>query len=196
MNELLNIGQEFCIVPAKIEHSNKGVITDILNNSFVIELIKEPEGLIIQRVLEFYSQTKHGTLYFNSSIAKIEGKKIVVLKPRRHRFLQRRTFTRIKFVEPIELKLNQTKITAESVDLAAGGLKLKTDKTLNIDKKYKISIPLTGGENIKGYFEPIKIEKDEKNIYTTAGKLVEISYADRMRIIQYCLRKDIEYNKR
>lgn len=196
MNELLNMGQEFCIVPAKVENANKGTITDILNNSFVMELIKEPEGLIVQRVMEFYSQTKHGTLYFNSSIAKIEGRKVVVLKPRRHRFLQRRTFTRIKFVEPIELKLNNSKIPAESVDLAAGGLKLQTKKTLDIDKKYQISIPLAGGDNIKGYFEPIKIEKNEKNIYTTAGKLVEISYPDRMRIIQYCLRKDIEYNKR
>ena len=39
-----------------------------------------------------------------------------------------------------------------------------------------------------------KVEED--NIYISAGKLLEVPQKDRMRIIQYCLRKDIEYNKR
>lgn len=198
MNDLFSRNQEFSIVPQNFKYSNKGKIVDILERCIVIELEKPPTGLEKLKINEFYSQTRHGTLYFNAAIAKIDEAKnrIVVMKPKKHRFLQRRTFTRIKFVEEIELKIDGTTIPANTKDLAAGGLKVLTKECLDLNKIYDLDLPLAGGDPIVCKFQPIKMEKNEDEIYTSAGKLLEVNSKDRMRIIQYCLRKDIEYNKR
>lgn len=199
MNNLFNRNQEFSIVPQNFKYSNKGRIIQIFENSIVLELEKPPTGLEKLKINEFYSQTRHGTLYFNAAIAKIEEDKniIVVMKPKKHRFLQRRTFTRIKYVENIVLKTATEEFPATTMDLAAGGIKIKTDACLDLNTIYDTQIPLAGGNDIVCKFQPIKMEKDlEDDIYISAGKLLEVDQKDKMRIIQYCLRKDIEYNKR
>ena len=197
MNELLNIGQKIKVVPQDFKFSNKGIIIAILKESFVIELIAPPTGLKLRQVIEFYSPTKHGTLFFNAAIAKIDENKIVVTKPLKHRFLQRRTFTRIKFGEKIDLTKNGKAIAAEAVDLAAGGIKMKSKESFGIDEIYDIKFALSGGlDDIKCQFIPVLVQRSEDNIYTVAGKFIDLPYDDRMRIIQYCLRKDIEYNRR
>lgn len=196
MNELLNDGQLIRVVPQDFQYSNRGIILHILNECFVIKLAAPPTGLKVGQVIEFYSPTKHGTLFFNSSIAKIDDDKIVVLKPKKHRFLQRRAFTRIKFIEQIKFTKNDETIMGTSIDLAAGGIKVTSEHTFDIDSSYSIEFPLAGGKNIKCDFVPVLVQKSEDNIYTVAGKLMHLPYKDRMRIIQYCLRKDIEYNRR
>ena len=199
MNNLFNRNQEFSVVPQNFKFANKGKIVDILERCIVLELEKPPVGLEKMKINEFYSQTRHGMLYFSSAIAKIDEAKnrIVVMKPKKHRFLQRRTFTRIKFVEDIVLKDKDREIPATTMDLAAGGIKLKSKEVLDLNTYYNVAIPLAGGEDIICKFQPIKMEKNEEdNIYISAGKLLDVDQKDKMRIIQYCLRKDIEYNKR
>lgn len=196
MNELLNDGQLIRVVPQDFQYSNRGLIVHILSGCFVIKLAAPPTGLKIGQVIEFYSPTKHGTLFFNSSIAKIDEDKIVVLKPKKHRFLQRRAFTRIKFGEQVELMRDGDVLNATAVDLAAGGIKVTSKESFDIDSTYNIKFPLVGGKDIECQFVPVLVQKSEENIYTVAGKLVHLPYKDRMRIIQYCLRKDIEYNRK
>jgi hypothetical protein len=196
MNELLNINQLIRVIPQDFQYSNRGIICDILKEGFVIKLAAPPEGFVIGQVIEFYSPTKFGTLFFNSSIAKVDGDKIVVLKPKKHRFLQRRTFTRIKFAENIDVTKNDKKINATAVDLAAGGIKMKSEEKFELDETYSIKFPLSGGNDIRCKFIPVLVQHAENDIYTVAGKLVDLPYKDRMRIIQYCLRKDIEYNRK
>ncbi len=199
MNDLFTRGQEFSVVPQNFKFANKGKIVDILDRCIVLELEKPPTGLEKMKINEYYSQTRNGVLYFSSAIAKIDEDKnrIVVMKPKKHRFLQRRAFTRIKFIEEIELKLDNSTIKAITEDLAAGGIKLKTKECLDLNKEYDLALPLAGGDDIICKYRPIKMEKvEEDDIYISAGKLLEVPQKDKMRIIQYCLRKDIEYNKR
>lgn len=196
MNELLNIGQKIKVVPQDFEQATRGTIVSLLNESFVLQLAAPPTGLKVRQVIEFYSPTKFGTLFFNSSIATIDEDKIVVLKPKKHRFLQRRTFTRIKFAEKIEVKHNGVEIEAKAVDLAAGGLKMKSKESFGIDEVYELKFPLAGGQDVTCKFVPVSIQHSEDGIYTVAGKFLDLPYTDRMRIIQYCLRKDIEYNRK
>jgi len=197
MNELLNIGQKIKVIPQDFQYSNRGKIVSILKEGFVIQLVAPPTGLKVRQVIEFYSPTKFGTLFFNSAIAKIDDDKIVVLKPLKHRFLQRRTFTRIKFAEKIELKKDKKLIEAQAIDLAAGGIKMKSKESFGIDDVYDIKFSLVGGlERISCQFVPVLVQRSEDNIYTVAGKFVDLPYDDRMRIIQYCLRKDIEFNRK
>lgn len=196
MNELLNLGQKIKVVPQDFLYSNKGTIELILKEIFVIKLVAPPTGLKIGQIMEFYSQTKHGTLFFNSSIAKIDEDKIVVIKPNKHRFLQRRVFTRIPFAEKIELSKNNQSIDATSIDLAAGGIRMKSKESFGIDDVYEIKFPLAGGQDISCKFIPVLVQRSEDGIYTVAGKFENLPYTDRMRIIQYCLRKDIEYKRK
>lgn len=195
MNELLTVDQEISVVPKDFKNSNKGKIARILENSFTIELMHPPVDFEEKNVMEFYSQTKHGTLYFTSPIVKTDGNILVVLRPRRHRFLQRRTFSRVKFVQELQLEADGKIYNATSRDLSAGGLKIEMNEALNLDLNYNIIINLPGGETLNTKFEPVKIEKSDEGIYTIAGRYVEISKKDKMKVIQYCMRKDIEYSK-
>lgn len=195
MNELLTVDQEISVVPKDFKNSNKGKIARILENSFTIELMHPPVDFEEKNVMEFYSQTKHGTLYFTSPIVKTDGNILVVLRPRRHRFLQRRTFSRVKFVQELQLEADGKIYNATSRDLSAGGLKIEMNESLNLDLNYNMIINLPGGETLNTKFEPVKIEKSDEGIYTIAGRFVEISKKDKMKVIQYCMRKDIEYSK-
>jgi c-di-GMP-binding flagellar brake protein YcgR len=195
MNELLSVNQEFSVVPKDFKNSNKGRISMILDKSFSIEVINAPEGLEAKSVMEFYSQTKHGTLYFTSPVVKVEGNTVVVLKPRKHRFLQRRAFSRVKFIQELELACGNKTYKSETVDLSAGGLKLRTHESVDLDSSFDIALKLPGGEIINTQYLPIKIEKSEEGIYTLAGRFNKLSEKDRMKIIQFCMRKNVEYNR-
>lgn len=196
MNELLEKGQEISIVPQDYKHSNKGKVLDIKSSFFTLEAMHEPEGILPKKVVEFYSQTKHGMLYFSSGVIKVDGNLIVATFPRKHRFLPRRAFTRIKFIQDLDLKIKDKTFKTTALDLSAGGLKLKTNEHLDIDSEYEICINLLGKNNISCIFEPIKMDKNEDGSYTLAGRFKNLKRTDRMKIIQFCIRKNIENKNR
>lgn len=192
MNELLEKDQLISIVPQDYRNSNKGKVTDIRESYFAIEMLHEPIGFEPKIMMEFYSQTKNGTLYFNAAIVEVEKNKVIVTIPRKHRFLQRRTFTRIKFIQDVELELNGQNYKATSYDLSAGGIKIKSDIPLNLGAEYNVNIRLIENYFVKCQYEPLKIEKNDDGFYTIAGRFKNLSRTDRMKIVQFCMRKDIE----
>lgn len=195
MNELLEKGQIISIVPQDFRKSNKGEVVQILDKCFTIEVQHEPEGIQPKKFMEFYSATKNGTLYFSAPIVKIDGNIVVVSIPRKHRFLQRRAFTRVKFMHDLELKLENKVYQATSIDLSAGGVKIKTKSSLSLNNEYDINLDLINNK-IKCKYAPIKIEKDEDGIYTLAGRFKNLNRADKMKLVQFCIRKDIENKNR
>ena len=196
MNELLEKGQAISIVPQNFKNSNKGKIGMIHDSFFTVDMFHAPEGIERKKVMEFYSPTKNGTVYFTSGIVKIDENTVVVSIPKKHRFLQRRNFTRVKFIQDIELKLNDKTFFATTLDLSAGGIRLKTTENININSQYDLFIRLVNENSIQCKFEPIKIEKSEDCIYTVAGRFINQTRTDKMKIIQFCIRKDIENQNR
>lgn len=192
MNELLEKGQVLSIIPQNFKVSNKGKIVDTSDRSFSLEVFHEPKGIEQKKLMEFYSQTKNGMLYFTSSVTEINGNILKILMPIKHRFLQRREFTRIKFTQDMSLELNGKIYDITSVNLSAGGMKLKTDNTLNIDLDYDLLIKLLDENYVKCKFQPIKIEKNEDDSYTLSGRFKNLENADKMKLIQFCMRKNIE----
>lgn len=192
MNELLNIGQDISIVPHDFRNSNKGKIIKVENRTFLIEVIKEPVGLAPSLVMEFYAPTPNGTLYFNSSLTEINGKILTARVPLKHRFLQRRAFTRVKFSKEMELKLNNQTHVVKSMDLSFGGMKLNAKEALSVDDTYELVIPLIKGQDIKCVFQPIRTEKKDNETYTISGRFHELTDADKMVLTQFCMRKKIE----
>ena len=197
MNELLEKNQLISIVPQNFKNSNKGKIDQIHNKFFTLKLFHKPEGIEPKKIMEFYSPTRNGMLYFNSSIIKIENDDtIVVTFPRKHRFLQRRTFTRVKFSQDLTIELDNKKYKAESIDISAGGIKFKTNECIDIDGEYNLGMELISCSIINCKYSPIKIEKTDNGIYTVSGRFKNLTQTDTMKIIQFCIRKDIENKNR
>ena len=101
-----------------------------------------PKGLIEKHICDFYSLTDNGYLYFESYIRGIHENEVTIANPKKHRFLQRRKFTRIKFLENLELTHESTIHKVKTLDLSAGGMKLKTNENINIEYEYNVTIQL------------------------------------------------------
>lgn len=192
MSQLLEKEQMLSIVPQNFNISNKGKVTDIQDRFFSLELAQEPKGIEPKKMMEFYSQTKNGMLYFISAATEINGNNLKISMPIKHRFLQRRAFTRIKFIQDMNLELNDKIYKITSINLSAGGMKLITNESLNIDSEYNLCIKLLDENYARCQYQPIKIEKDETGDYTLSGRFKNLVNTDRMKLMQFCMRKDIE----
>ena len=166
MRELIKNEQLVTIVPQDFKNSNKGKVLDVSPEGFRMELKYKPEGLIKNHICDFYSLTDNGYLYFESYIKNLENNVISIANPVKHRFLQRRKFTRIKFMEDLELIWEDTKHKVRTLDLSAGGMKLRTEENVDIEKEYKVSIKLSDEQIVNCKYQLIRVEKGDNGIYT------------------------------
>lgn len=192
MRELIEKNRKITIVPSDFKCANKGTIVEVEPRFFTVELDYEPTGIMRHNYCEFYTQTTHGTLYFDSYPEAINGKIIKVATPAKHRFLQRRQYTRIKFVHDLNLIENDSSHKITTLDISAGGMKIKTDENINIEGAYKVLLPLSEKQSVECLFSPIRIEKNEKSGYTISGRFEYHSNRDKMTLTQYCTKRSIE----
>ena len=193
MRELISKGQRIIVVPHDYKYANKGTVTQVNPDSFEIELDYSAEGFLKSNYCEFYTQTSHGALYFESYPKEIGNKTLTIASPAKHKFLQRRQYTRIKYILDTEMKANDgsaKKIT--TLDISAGGMKFKTKDNINIEGVYKITLPLSEEQNVECTFTPIRIEKNNEGTYTISGRYEYNSNKDKMILTQYCSKRSIE----
>lgn len=192
MRELIEKDRKITIVPHDFKCANKGTITEVSPEGFSIELEYEPSGIMKHNYCEFYTQTSHGTLYFDSYPKEISGKILKIANPAKHRFLQRRQYTRIKFVYDLDLANDNVTHKITTLDISAGGMKFKTSENVNIEGEYKIMLPLSTEQNIECIFSPIRIEKNNDNTYTLSGRFNYHNSKDKMTMTQFCAKRSIE----
>jgi hypothetical protein len=192
MRELVKEKQIVTIIPQDFKNSNKGRILDVNMDGFRMELKYKPEGLIKNHICDFYSLTDNGYLYFESYIQNIENNVVSIANPVKHRFLQRRKFTRIKFLEDLELVFGDTVHKIRTLDLSAGGMKVQSAENIDIEKEYKVTIKLSDEQEVKCKYQLIRVEKGDNGLYTISGKFTNQSNIDKMTLIQFCMKKDME----
>ena len=192
MRELIKNEQLVTIVPQDFKNSNKGRVLDVTSEGFRMELKYKPEGLLKNHVCDFYSMTDNGYLYFESYIQNLENNVITIANPVKHRFLQRRKFTRIKFIEDLELTFENITHRVRTLDLSAGGMKIQTQENVDIEKEYKVSINLSQEQVITCKYQLIRVEKGDNGLYTISGRFTALSNIDKMTLIQFCMKKDME----
>ncbi len=192
MRELVEKDRHIIVVPADFKCANKGTITNVDSKYFTIELQYEPKGIMRHNYCEFYTQTNHGTLYFDSYAETIEGNTIKIVNPAKHRFLQRRQYTRIKFVKDLDLKFDSGVHKITTLDISAGGMKFRTSENVDIEKSYSITLPLSEKQSVECMFSPIRIEKNENGGYTMSGRFEYNNSKDKMTLTQYCAKRSIE----
>lgn len=192
MRELISKDQRIIMVPHDFKFANKGIVTEVAPDYFIVELDYVPDGVLKNNYCEFYTQTKYGTLYFDSYAKEINGKSLKIASPAKHKFLQRRQYTRIKYILDLDLFDGDSALKITTLDISAGGMKLKTQEHISIDKDYKITLPLSEEQNIECKFSPIRIEKNNDGGYTVSGKFEYTTSRDKMTLIQYCAKRNIE----
>ena len=192
MRELIKNEQLVTIVPQNFKFTNKGRVIDVSMDGFRMELKYKPEGLIVNHICDFYSFTENGYLYFESYIQALENNVITIANPIKHRFLQRRKYTRIKFIEDLELTNENIVHKVRTLDLSAGGMKIQTKDNINIEKEYKVTIKLSDEQEINCKYQLIRVEKGDNGLYTISGRFIALSNIDKMTLVQYCMKKDME----
>lgn len=192
MRELIKNEQLVTIVPQNFKNSNKGRVIDVSMDGFKMELKYKPEGLIQNHICDFYSLTDNGYLYFESYIQALENNVITIANPVKHRFLQRRKYTRIKFIENMELSCGDITHKIRTLDLSAGGMKIQTEENIDIEKLYNVTIRLGGEQEVKCKYQLIRVERGDNGLYTISGKFVNLSNIDKMTLIQFCMKKEME----
>jgi hypothetical protein len=192
MRELVVENQEILMIPQNFKFANKGKVTEVRAGDFTLELDYEPEGVLENTYCEFYTQTSHGKLYFDSYAKEINGKTLIVASPAKHKFLQRRQYTRIKYMNELELLLDGNSYKISTLDISAGGMKLRTDASLNIEGSFDVALPLSDTLILECKFQPIRIEKRNEGGYTVSGQFVYKSSHDKMILTQYCAKRSVE----
>ncbi|MBE7709827.1 MAG: hypothetical protein E7Z93_05195 [Cyanobacteria bacterium SIG32] len=192
MRELIAKDQRIIMVPHDFKFANKGTITEVQPDYFTLELDYDADGILRSNYCEFYTQTSHGTLYFDSYAKEINGKTLKIASPAKHKFLQRRQYTRIKYILDLDMFTEGETKKITTLDISAGGMKFKTNDTINIDKDYTITLPLSEEQSIECKFSPIRIEKNNENGYTISGRFDYNSSMDKMTLTQYCAKRSIE----
>ena len=192
MRELIKNDQLVTIVPQDFKNTNKGKVIHVSMEGFKMELKYKPEGLLANHICDFYSFTDNGYLYFESYIQSIENNVVTIANPVKHRFLQRRKFTRVKFVEDLELINENITHKIKTLDLSAGGMKIQTKDNINIEQEYKVTIKLSDEQDVKCKYQLIRVEKGDNGIYTISGRFTNLSNIDKMTLVQFCMKKDME----
>ena len=192
MRELIEKDRQITIRPADFKYANKGRVVDVEPKYFTVELEHEPDGIMRHNYCEFYTQTSHGTLYFDSFAETIEGKILKIANPAKHRFLQRRQYRRIKFVYELDLFFDNGRHKITTLDISAGGMKFKTSENVNIEGKFTITLPLSEKQFVECIFSPIRIEKTENGEYVISGRFEYHDGKDKMTLTQYCAKRSIE----
>ena len=197
MRELIKKDQAVTIVPQDFKKTNKGKVLDVSMDGFRMELKYKPEGLFVNHICDFYSFTDNGYLYFESYIQKLENNVVTIANPVKHRFLQRRKFTRIKFIEELVLKNGDLTHNIRTLDLSAGGMKVQTSDNTDMEKEYDVTLNLSGEQEVRCKYQLIRVEKGDNGLYTISGRFTHLSNIDKMTLVQFCMKKDMEnVNKR
>ncbi len=194
MRELVKLDQEVLIVPKDFKLTNIGKVIDVGENGFKMQVNYPTKGININHICEFFSPTENGMLYFESYTAQMENNILTIANPIKHRFLQRRKFTRIPFLLNTKLyRINDVSYDIQTVDLSAGGLKFTSKEHINIDKEYNVDINLSDEQVITCKIQLIRIEKQDDGTYVLSGRFLILNNIDKMTLIQYCMKKNMEF---
>lgn len=190
MRELLEKGKQITVVPTDYRNANKGIITEVSPEGFIVELENEPKGMLKRNYCEFFTQNQYGTLYFTSFPQSIDGKTLKIANPAKHKYLQRRQYTRVKYNHDLELRCGDVVHNIHTFDVSAGGMKFKCNEAINIDSEFRVNLPLSSVQQVECIFIPIRIEKGAD--YIVSGRFNYLSERDKMVITQFCAKRSIE----
>ena len=202
MREIIKKGHDYRIIPQNFESATIFEIKNINDTDFDIELTKASDEELKDyqegAEVEIFGSGKDGLLFFETKIKKSDGKNLKVSIPENYKNIQRREYSRVRFMGELDIKgENDNLISVE--DISAGGLKLIMKKPLQANKDYEIKIKLINNLTINCLLHPVRIEEQEgtKDIsYSISGCYKNISNIDRIALVQYSFKILMETENR
>lgn len=191
----LEKGQIFKLIPKNIEFAAKSLLKDIDEKTFTLELIGNNEpGYVKDETVEAFTTTIEGLLYFESVVESVNKKLVTIAIPPKHRYLQRREYTRVLINESVKLN---NRYEAKIEDVSAGGMKLSSNVQLSMSESYNLMFPTDKRTFLQIEFQPIRIDLNSENKssiqeYTISGRFKNLKNIDRISLVQFCFKKQIE----
>ncbi len=202
MREIIKKGHDYRIIPENFESATIFEVKNINENDFEITLTKATDKELNDYKegtnVEIFGSGTEGLIFFESKINHQNGKNIKVSIPENYSSIQRREYSRVKFMGDINLEGENDNIVSVE-DISAGGLKLITRKPLDATKNYKITINLINNLSIHCTLHPIRIEEQETpkgKFYAISGCYKDISSIDRIALVQYSFKVLMEAENR
>ena len=118
-----------------------------------------------------------------------------IASPAKHKFLQRRRYTRVKYMHDLTMTSGDISHKILTLDISAGGMKFKTKENFDIELEYQITLPLSDEISVDCIFMPIRIEKT-KDGYTLSGEFKYTDNMKKMTLIQYCSKRSLEISNK
>ena len=194
MKTLLKKNKKVSILPKDVKGAAEGTITRALKDFFEVEIpVEDLKYYKTGENIEFFAAVESGMLYFSSELEEINENTLKIKTAKDYDLLQRREYTRVPLDKEITIK--DDNITCKCLDISAGGMKIEMAKQPDMEKDYTISFSLDGRTEIGCYLRPIRITKDDKKKngkYIVSGRFVLLKNIDKIAIVQYCFKKNIE----
>ncbi len=198
MREIIKKGHDYRIIPENFESATIFEVKNINENDFEIVLTKAtPEELKDYQTdanVEIFGSGTDGLIFFETKIKHQNGQILTISIPQNYNNIQRREYSRVKFMGNIDLEGENDNIISIE-DISAGGMKLITKKPLDATKDYKITINLINNLTIHCLLHPIRIEEQEKQgetFYAISGCYKEIASIDKIALVQYSFKTLME----
>lgn len=189
MRNEITENKEFYILSRSIDNATKCRVVNVSEENIDVKLDVKGKYEIDESV-ELFAMTQNGQLYFETIVKDVKDDIVSMWFPINYKYLQRREYSRINLNKEVVLKKGRKKIVAKIVDLSAGGFKVVTSEQLDLLTEYSFSIDIDN-EAASCTFEPIRIELNGNN-FVSSGRFNNISSHDRIALVQYCFRKQIE----
>lgn len=191
MRNEITENKEFYIISRQIDNAQICKVIEVCEDCFKVKL-NNRNKFEVDEAVELFAMTPVGQLYFETIVKEVDNDVISIWFPMSSKYLQRREYSRIQTDIDIVLKENENSIKAKVFDISAGGIKLKTNKQLVLLKSYKMSL-IVENKEIQTNFQPIRMEAVD-DAFILSGRFCDISNYDRISLVQYCFRKQIEKN--
>ena len=185
--------KEFFIISRSIDNASRCKVIELCEDCFKVKL-ENPNKFEVSETVELFAMTQKGQLYFETIVKDVQEDVISIWVPITHKYLQRREFTRINSDDSISLQYGNNEYEAKIIDISAGGLKVETRNQLELQKDYQTKIQIDK-KFINCIFEPIRIEALQ-NSFISSGRFKEMQNIDRIILVQYCFRKQIEISNK
>lgn len=194
MKTLLKKNKTVSILPEDVRGAVEGKITRAVKDFFEVEIPSDDLKYYEKgKNIELFAPVESGMLYFSSEIEEINENVLKIKTAKDYELLQRREYTRIPLER--EIKIKDARLSCKCLDISAGGMKIEMQKQPDMEKDYEISFSLDGRNSIQCYLRPIRISKDDKKKngkYIVSGRFVLLKNIDKIAIVQYCFKKNIE----
>ncbi len=189
MRDQITENKEFYILSRSIDNAEQCKVVEVYEDCFKVQL-KNPRKYETDESVELFTMTQKGQLYFETIVKEVKDDIVSIWFPITYKYLQRREYSRVALNKVITLKDGADTITANVIDISAGGLKVFTSQQLELLKEYKVTFEVEN-KNLETTFEPIRIESSTSG-FISSGRYKNISNYDRIALVQYCFRKQIE----